>query len=118
MERDHDGVIAALTALLAAEAEAIRRGALPELGALAARMAELMAALPAAPGSVPAHELMRIRVAAEANSRLLAAALRGVEAARARMTSIRRAGLRLDTYDSAGRARAVSFAPGSVERRA
>jgi len=108
-------ILGALTALLAAEAEAVRHGALSELAALASRKAELVGALPAAAG---AGDLCRIRAAAEANGQLLAAALRGVEAARARLAAIRRAGTRLETYDRAGRARAVSFTTGTVERRA
>lgn len=109
---------AALLALLAEEAAALRRGALGDLAALAARKSELVAALPATAGPAFRNDLARLRAAAGANAALLAASLRGIEAARARMAAIREAALRLDSYDSAGRARTVSFAGGTVERRA
>ncbi len=109
---------AALMALLADEAAAVRRGTLGDLAALAARKSELVGALPAAPSPAFRHDLVRLRTMAEANASLLAAALRGIEAAHVRMGAIREAAVRLDSYDSAGRARTVSFAGGTVERRA
>lgn len=114
----HESTIAALAALLAAEAEAARRGALADLAALAVRKTELVAALPASVGPALARDLAPIRAAAEANGRLLAAALSGVEAASARLAAIRAAIARLDSYDATGRATTVRFAAGSVERRA
>jgi hypothetical protein len=118
MRTEAESDIAALIALMAAEAEAVRRGALSDLGALAARKAGLLEALPALAGRARAEDLARIRTAAEANGRLLSAALRGVEAARARLAAIRGAAVRLDTYDSAGRGQTVSFVGSTVERRA
>lgn len=114
---DHPAV-GELMALLREEAAVIRRGALSDLAALAARKAELVEALPALSGPAFRGDLARIGAAAEANGSLLAAALRGIEAARVRLTIIREAALRLDSYDSMGRARTVSFAGGTVERRA
>jgi hypothetical protein len=116
----HDGarLIAALRALLDAESVAIRQGDFAQFGALGARKAALVAALPGLGDGAPLRDLKRLRTAAEANGRLLAAAIRGVAAARARLASIRQVGTRLDTYDSAGRARSVRFGEGSVERRA
>lgn len=118
MRSETDRAAGALIALLVAEAEAVRRGALMELGALAARKADLLETLPALAGRARAEDLARIRTAAVANGRLLSAALRGVEAARARLASIRGAAVRLDTYDSTGRGQTVSFAGSTVERRA
>lgn len=118
MRTETESAIGALIALMADEAEAVRRGALSDLGALAARKADLLKALPALAGQARAEDLARIRAAAEANGRLLSAALRGVEAALARLASIRGAAMRLDTYDSAGRGQTVSFSGNTVERRA
>ncbi|WP_413864924.1 hypothetical protein [Albidovulum sp.] len=118
MRAETESAVGALIALLTAEAEAVRRGALSDLGALAARKAGLLESLPALAGRARAEDLVRIRTAAEANGRLLSAALRGVESARARLASIRGAAVRLDTYDSAGRGQTVSFVGSTVERRA
>lgn len=118
MGRDASGLIAALKDLLAHEADVVRRGAFAEFASLADRKQALIASLPDASGLPDARALRDLRATCEANARLLEAALRGIAAARARLASIRGAGLRLDTYDSAGRARSVTFVGGSVERRA
>ncbi|WP_347311641.1 hypothetical protein [Defluviimonas sp. SAOS-178_SWC] len=118
MRTDETTLIATLDALLRDEAEAIRRGNFTSLEALAARKTDLVGRLPDLPRRDADGALSRLRSRAEANQRLLSAAIEGVKAARARVEAIRRAGSRLDTYDSAGRAQSVTFGGGGVEKRA
>lgn len=116
----HDGaaLIAALRALIARESEAIRRGLFDELPGIAARKAYLIEALAPVAGDASPGDLAGLRSAVEENGRLLAAALRGFADARARLMAIHGAGVRLDTYDSHGRAQRVTLGGGQVERRA
>lgn len=116
----HDGaaVILRLRDLLAREADLIRRGAFADLPDLAARKAGLIELLASAPDGTVPGALEGLRAASEANGRLLAAALRGIASARARLAAIHAAGAGLDTYDRHGRAQRVTFSGGTVERRA
>lgn len=118
MAHDATAVVAALRALIAREAEALRRGAFAELPQLAQRKAALTEALAEVADAAGADALAGLRAASEANARLLQAALRGLAAARARLAAIRQAGVQLDTYDCHGRARRLVLAAGRVERRA
>ncbi|MFN6951413.1 MAG: hypothetical protein ACK4NE_02300 [Albidovulum sp.] len=116
----HDGaaVVLRLRDLLAREADLIRRGNFADLPDLAARKAGLIELLASASDGADVSALDGLRAASEANGRLLAAALRGIAAARARLAAIHAAGAGLDTYDRHGRAQRVTFAGGRVERRA
>lgn len=118
MGRDAGQAITALRQLIAQETDAVRRGAFADLAVLATRKETLIDGLPEMSGAPDMRALRDLRTICETNARHLEAALRGIAAARARLAAIRRAGTRLDTYDSAGRARSVNLAGGAVERRA
>lgn len=105
--------VPALERLLEAERAAIRSGDFAGLERLAAEAERMAGRLGAEAG--PAA-LQRLRNRAEANRRLLAAAIRGVEAARARLEVIMSGGL--STYDDRGRTQALSGPSRAVERRA
>lgn len=118
MAHDAAALIAALRAMIARESEAIRRGLFDDLPGIAARKASLIEALAPMAGGTSTCNLAGLRSAVEENERLLAAALRGFADARARLLAIHGAGVRLDTYDSHGRAQRVTLGGGQVERRA
>ncbi len=118
MPADAPTLMRSIDDLLRAEAQAIRRGDFAALGGLAERKGDLVGQLTGLRGRDVAPDLSRLRSRADANHRLLSAALQGVRAARARIDAIRRVETRLDTYDSTGRAQTVSFGASEVERRA
>ncbi|SPH23454.1 hypothetical protein DEA8626_02517 [Defluviimonas aquaemixtae] len=111
-------VLSAIEVLLAEERLAVRLGDLGTLDALAARKADILERLAAEASAAPHETLARVKELAAANQTLLSAALDGLRSARARLTAIRDASSRFDTYDRAGRAHSVSLAQGTVERRA
>ncbi|OYX41625.1 MAG: hypothetical protein B7Z02_14990 [Rhodobacterales bacterium 32-67-9] len=118
MPDDAKTVIGSLDETFRAEAQAIRRGDFSAIGTLAERKATLVDRLMGLPRGEVGSALARIRARASENQHLLTASLQGVRAARARIDAIRQAGIRLDTYDSSGRARTVSFGGGAIEKRA
>lgn len=118
MPDDVKTVIGSLDELLRAEAQAVRRGDFSAIATLAERKTALVDRLMRLPRRDVGAALARIRARATENQHLLTAAIQGVRAARARVDAIRQAGLRLDTYDSNGRARTVNFGGGEVEKRA
>jgi hypothetical protein len=107
-----------LTALMDEERAKLLRGDLrgvtvltPQKERLAARLAGGTA--PADPGALA--ELGR---AARRNAALLAAAIGGVKAARARLAAARHGAGALDIYDQSGQRQKVGAGPARVERRA
>jgi flagellar biosynthesis/type III secretory pathway chaperone len=107
----------ALAQLLAEERACLLSGdlaALPRLILAKERLLELVQGASAPPAEV----LDRLKAAAERNQALLDAALRGVQAARARLETVRNGGPALNTYDAAGRSSTVGGRGPSVERRA
>lgn len=110
-----DAPAGALLALLLREREVLLQGQLPDLAPLAAAKERLVAAFEAVP---PAPEAARhIALAAREVETLLAAAMRGVDAARRRLDLARAGGPALSTYTAEGRAEIHPAAQGSLERR-
>jgi hypothetical protein len=91
----------ALGAILAEERQLLRTGKLAVLADLAGRKEAILQRLAAAPG--PAAALDRLRTQAEANQRLIAAAQKGVLAARARLRAIGAAVDGTSVYTAEGR---------------
>lgn len=116
----HDGAarLDRIAALLDAQRGAIRRGDIASLGQVGEQLEALLHRLGPSLTRDDAPRLDRLKREARETQRLLGAALRGVQAARSRVTAIRDAGARLNTYDSRGRAQSVSFGDATVERRA
>ncbi|WP_343116393.1 flagellar protein FlgN [Ostreiculturibacter nitratireducens] len=112
------GVISALEEMLDAERHAIRNAEFDGLGKLAARQAELLDRLVASVESPDATALLRLKARADANQRLLSAALKGVQAAKRRLEMIRAASRSINSYDGRGRAQTISCGNSTVERRA
>lgn len=118
MNDDGAEVERALWRVLARERAALLRGDLPGLAGLADTKADLIARLEAAP-SLPAREqLERLRAEAGAVTMLLASAVRGVGAARARLDAVLRSASGFDTYDARGRSVQVGPGQSTIERRA
>lgn len=112
-----DAPAAALAQLLAEERACLLSGdlaALPRLIAAKERLLGLVGSAAAPSAAV----LARLRDAAERNQGLLDAALRGVQAARTRLETMRSGGPALNTYDASGRAATLGDRGPSVERRA
>lgn len=108
--------LSGLVALLEEERRVLLAGDFAALADLGDRKERLLAIAesstrPDAPG------LAALRSAAEANRLLLAAALRGVRAARERLDTARSGGPALSTYDASGRAETHGRGT-TVERRA
>lgn len=115
--RDPDRAAERLIALLKSERQALRRGRLDEVGAMAAEKAMLVERVER---SRPRPQtIRRIGALAAESLRLLDAALRGIRAARARVDSIGQAPSPMASYDGQGRARSIGGGGEmSVERRA
>ncbi len=110
--------LTALDGMLDAERHAIRNGEFGGLESLALAKGRLLEQVTASVGRADGDALARLRDKADANQRLLAAAIKGVRAAQRRLDMIRRASSSLNTYDSLGRAQSITPDRGSVERRA
>lgn len=108
--------VEALRQLLSSEAAALQAGDLAALQALAGQKADLLASLAASPPP-PAASLERLRAEAGRNAGLLAAAQRGLAAARQRLAELQRAAAP-QTYDALGRRRRLGPVAAAVERRA
>jgi hypothetical protein len=108
---------AALSQLLSEERACLLSGDLAALPRLIAAKERLLSRVEAAPAP-PTAVLARLRDAAERNQGLLDAALRGVQAARARLETVRNGGPALNTYDASGRGATLGDRGPSVERRA
>jgi hypothetical protein len=106
-----DQAAARLESLLADLRERLSSGDFGVLDALSAQIAAALETLAAAPADPDA--LHRIRALADRNAAALAAAARGVRAARQRLRDVADAGAGLGTYDSGGR-RQIIAAAGSV----
>lgn len=115
---DTDEALSALEGLLDVERHAIRNGEFGGLDQLAAKKSALLDRISASGPRPDAGALDRLRIKADANQRLLAAALRGVRAAQRRLDMIRRASRSLNTYDNLGRAQTIGGGNSTVERRA
>ncbi|OIQ77653.1 hypothetical protein GALL_406500 [mine drainage metagenome] len=107
----------ALETLLDAELDAIRRGELSALEDLSTRTENLLESLIAGP-MPDARTLERLRAKATRNAATLAAASRGVRAARRRLAELFQAAEGLDTYDASGRRNGLGANATKVERRA
>ncbi len=105
---------AAMLALMQEERTVIRSGRFEALAALAARKEALVSQL----ADQPSRDLGRVVDMAQANQRLLAAAIDGVRAARDRLAAIRAAGSSCRGYDCTGKATEIVHAGGSLEHRA
>lgn len=103
-----------LEGVLQVERHMIRAGTFDGLEQLAIRKERLLVALE----GTSAELLVRVKDLAEANQRLLGAAIKGVRAAQRRLDMIQRASRTLNSYDKLGRARTIGDGGSSVERRA
>lgn len=110
------GHLRVLEGLLDAERHAIRNGEFEGLSQLSEKKEKLLDRLEQS--DLSAKDLGHLRSKAEANQRLLAAAIKGVRAARRRLEMIRQAAHGLNTYNSQGQARTIGSSVGSFERRA
>lgn len=113
--------VAALDALLDAEALALRQGDLGALGALAIRKKDLEGQLAAAlhaKGATAEGALNALVAKARRNEGRLRAAISGVRAARLRLSELRGMVDGMTTYDRDGRRNHHPFSPGQVTRRA
>ena len=109
---------AALAGLLDDERAALLAGELARLPEFIAAKERLLSRLEGAANPPPAVSLDALRAKAQDNQLLLDAALRGVQAARARLDVARGGGPALSTYDAKGRAETHGGARPSFERRA
>lgn len=100
--------------LLRLEREMIRAGDFDSLAKMAERKAAIMAGL----AGTPMKKLVAAQQMALENQRYLSAALKGVQAAQARLEIILKAARGFNSYDQQGRARAITQDDGTVERRA
>jgi flagellar biosynthesis/type III secretory pathway chaperone len=103
-----------LERLLDVERHAIRSGSFGDLADIAATKEAAIDSL----SGVSAQSIVRLQRKAASNQVLLAAALKGVHAARKRLEMIQRASRSLNSYDALGRARTIGSAGPNVERRA
>ncbi|MBK5946553.1 hypothetical protein CCR83_08950 [Rhodobacter veldkampii DSM 11550] len=114
MTNDIDGAVLHLAQLLDTERKLIRSGQLGMLADIVAQKEYLVAILSLA----GAEKLAMLSNHLHENQQLLAAAIKGLRAARQRVEMIHRASHSLDSYDSQGRARSIGPACSSIERRA
>jgi hypothetical protein len=110
--------LARLRSLLQDERDALLGGRLHALALMVEETEACLAALPKFAESTPAAALDALRQAANENHRLMSATLAGIRAARAKLESIRKVSSELETYDSRGEMRRITFGGGSLERRA
>jgi hypothetical protein len=108
--------VAGLLDLLARERAALLDGSIAALPSLVAGKERLADEL-AAGESRGAADLSRLRAAAQTNEALLAAALRGIADARARLEILRDGGPALTTYDARGVAQARQAGPRVLGQR-
>ena len=112
-----DAIIQSLHGLLEEEEQQVRRANFADLelqGQEKSRLIDLLMVTK----SVDAVALQGLRDHARRNAALLAAALRGVRAARRRFDLLRRVQTSLNIYDNRGRRLDVQIDSASVERRA
>lgn len=107
-----------LEALLADEAEAIRRADFSRLDHLIADKSRLADQMLRARPRPDAGKLDRLHRLAERNAALLLASMQGLRAAQARISALSERSTDLRTYDASGAAQSVSGAAPSLERRA
>lgn len=117
-QTDVAGALAALEGLINVERHSIRNGEFDDLESLAIEKARLLEAIIATREAPVREDLARLKAKADANQRILAAALKGVRAAQKRLDMIRRASRSLNVYDRMGRAQSIGGNDGTVERRA
>lgn len=110
-----EGLAAALEALFAEEAQALRSAAFDRLEGLAAEKTRLAEGLAAAVPALPAAQARHLQGLAQRNAALLEAAGLGLKAAAERIGRITAPPPPLQTYDDAGR-RMTMTAPGSGHR--
>ncbi|MGB3314975.1 MAG: hypothetical protein WBB85_11225 [Albidovulum sp.] len=118
MAIDDTSTIRDLTDLLARQKDAVRRGDILALSLLSEPMIEQLGRLVRLPAGDRRSSLDRLKGQAEENQRLLGAALKGIQSASVRLREIAGVAGELRTYDSRGQSASVSFAPGTMERRA
>lgn len=111
-----DRAVDQMRRVLDQQRDCLKCGRLDELAGLAARLENLAAGL--GERTIGRDELAALRAEAGENAVLLHAALKGVEAARARLLAIRNAGRGLAVYTATGQAVRHPVAPATVERRA
>ena len=104
--------VAALAQLLREQREALREGRLQDLAEMVPRMERAMAAVSASEDPSAQEDLRRL---ANENATLLQAARAGVAQARAMRAAA--AGIRLSTYDAAGRRADPAPGPGRILAR-
>lgn len=104
--------------LLEREHAALLAGQLDTIARLAPERERLMGQLADSAERASLPGLRALRVMAEHNEHLLAAARRGLEAARTRLAQLRNGGPRLNTYDRQGQRVCLDATPGRLERRA
>ena len=109
-------VVRALEEVLDVERHALRNGELKGLSQLSEVKASLLRRLEKS--ELRAGDLERLKLRADQNQRLLAAAIKGVKAAQRRLEMIRQAVRGLNTYDRHGHARKIESSASSLERRA
>jgi flagellar biosynthesis/type III secretory pathway chaperone len=114
--RDPDRAAERLIALLKAERQALRRGRLDEVAAMAGEKAMLVERVER--NRPRPQTVRRIAQMAADSLRQLDAALRGIRAARARITSLAAPPSLMPSYDGQGRAQPIGTADSAVERRA
>ena len=119
MQSDPRALFTTLHATLSREADLIRRADFAALTACSVDKEHLMAQLSLAAPANPQH-LTALHAHASRNQALMAAALRGVTAARRRFERLRDAQTALHTYDHLGRKNdiAVGDTATRIERRA
>lgn len=88
-----------------------------DLGALPALAAEAEAGIAAMPGTDDVAAVRRIQALAARNAACLAAAARGVRAARRRLTEIAAAKAGLQTYDDTGATQRIGVVGGAMTQR-
>lgn len=96
-----ESLVTDVLALLETEADAILAGKYTVIDDLAARKADLFSALQRVPP--PADDLRKISELLVRNQAMLAAAIRGISAARLRLEALRAVRDGLQVYDQSGR---------------
>jgi len=105
-----------LLAVLDREGAALRKGDLAALPELAEEKSKFSAALEKEPASKAQLEILRAKASANAN--LLAAAIRGIKSARARLEALSEVRGVLSVYGPTGQLDRVSTAQADIERKA
>lgn len=113
----HHDTLARLDDLLAREAEALRTGQLVSLGDLLPEKESLLALLPDQV-DLPERRIRDLRLAARRNGALLQAALKGLQAAQARLDQMRGRGAPLRTYGQDGQRQTIGPQRGALNLRA